>query len=324
MSCFNPLPAWRGSVNKDSGKRSIVFNRASAKVAGSEMSLPCGRCDGCLLDRSRSWALRCVHESELYSRNCFLTLSFDDKHLPEDGCINVRDLQLFMKRLRKAYPGDKIRFFACGEYGENFGRPHYHMCLFNFDFDDKVLWSVRNGNRLYVSESLNRIWGFGYCVIGEVTFDSAAYVARYVLKKVGGADADLHYVDSDSGFIRHREFITMSRGGRGTGLGGIGKPWYDKFKSDIYPSGFAVLKGTKVPLPKFYDGLYEVDDPAGYAALKAKRLSRIKHLTPLIDRLDGKSDFVVDSTPDRLRVKEICKKVKVKMLIRPMEGPNED
>lgn len=319
MSCFNPLPAWRGSINSKSGKRSIVFNRQSSKVFGSEMSLPCGRCDGCLLDRSLSWALRCVHESELYCRNCFITLTFDDKHLPEDGCIDVRHLQLFLKRLRKRFSDVKFRFFACGEYGSNFGRPHYHMCLFNLDFDDKVLYSIRNENRLYVSQTLTDVWGQGFAVIGDMTFDSAAYVARYVLKKVGGEDAVDHYVDKDSGFIRHREFITMSRGGRGKGLGGIGKPWYDKYKGDLFPHGYAVVKGAKVAVPKFYDSLYEHEDPVGFGDLKARRKARIDHLVPLVDRLAGKSDFVRDSTPDRLAVREFCKKSAIKSLVRPLE-----
>lgn len=315
MPCYSPLQAWRGSLN-ESGKRSIVFKRSAAKKFGSEISLPCGQCIGCRLERSRQWAMRCVHESELYDRNCFVTLTYDEKHLPKDGSVKVRDFQLFMKKLRKAYPEDRIRFFHCGEYGEKNLRPHYHACLFNFDFDDKVLWSVRNGNRLYVSDSLCHIWGNGLCVIGDVTFDSAAYVARYIMKKVTGDDADKHYQG------RSPEYVTMSRGCKKIGTGGIGKGWFDKFKSDIYPSDFAVVRGVKVHPPKFYDRLFELECPDQFSVIKERRLSRLKHLTPLIDRLAGKSDFIEDVTPSRLKVKEVVKRSKIKSLVRNWEDSN--
>lgn len=310
MPCYSPLQAWRGSVGP-SGKRSVVFVKARAKGFASELSLPCGQCIGCRLERSRQWAMRCVHESELYERNCFLTLTYDDTHLPKNGSVDVRDFQLFMKRLRKAYSSDRIRFFHCGEYGERLGRPHYHACLFNFDFDDKVLWSIRNGNSLYRSDSLDRIWGQGHAVIGDVTFDSAAYVARYIMKKITGNDSEAHYDG------RRPEYITMSR------RPGIGRGWYDKYKGDIYPVDFAVVRGVKVRPPKFYDGLYELENAVDFERLKKKRVSRVVHLVPLIDRLAGKSDFVKDCTPDRLKVKEFVKKDKIKSLIRPMEGLHE-
>lgn len=315
MPCYSPLQAWRGGFSA-SGKRSIVFRRAQAALAGSELALPCGQCIGCRLERSRQWAMRCLHESELYEMNCFITLTYDDAHLPKNGSVDVREFQLFMKRLRKEF-GDGIRFFHCGEYGEKFQRPHYHACLFNFDFADKVFWQERNGNKLYISDDLNRIWGLGHAIIGDVTFESAAYVARYICKKITGDDAKAHYGD------RSPEYVTMSRGSKKLGTGGIGKGWYDKYKSDIYPSDFAVIRGSKMRPPKYYDGLYEIDNPRLFAGLKSRRVSRIRHLVPLIDRLAGKSDFVFDSTPDRLRVKEFVKKDKVKSLYRPMEASND-
>lgn len=316
MSCYLPLVAWRGPPNA-SGKRSVVFKRSLGNF-GSELSLPCGQCIGCRLERSRQWAMRCLHESSLYDMNCFVTLTYDEVNLPDDGCISVRAVQLFMKRLRKAYPDNRIRFFLCGEYGDNFGRPHYHVLLFNFDFVDKYLWSVKNDNKLYRSESLERVWPYGHALIGDVTFDSAAYVARYVMKKVTGDLADDHYVDKDSGFIRTPEFVTMSR------RPGIGRGWFDKYKADAYPSDFLVVNGTKVRPPKFYDGLYELDNPVDYERLKAKRVSNVVHIVPLIDRLAGKSDFVRDCTPDRLVVKEEVKKSRIKSLVRPLEAGNAD
>jgi len=223
MPCYHPLQGWRGNVGV-SGKRSVVFRAPSRKGAES-IVLPCGQCWGCRLERSRRWAMRCVHESELYQDNCLLTLTFDPAHLPVNGSVCVRDLQLFMKRLRKAYTDIRIRFFACGEYGEKFFRPHYHLLLFNFDFADKYrVEDTPTGFPQFMSESLSKIWGFGRATIGAVTFESAAYVARYIMKKVTGDAAASHYDG------RKSEFIVMSR------RPGIGRGFYDKFKSDMYPS----------------------------------------------------------------------------------------
>lgn len=312
-ACYYPLTAYRGSVSKVTGKRSVVFNSRDAKVFASELPLPCGRCIGCKLERSRQWAIRCVHESELYDDNCFLTLTYDDDHCPKDGSVDVRTFQLFMKRLRKAYPDSRIRFFHCGEYGEKFSRPHYHAIIFNFDFSDKFrIEDTRTGFPQYVSDSLTKLWGLGRCTIGDVTFESAAYVARYITKKVTGDIAVDHYNG------RKPEYITMSR------RPGIGSDWFKKFKGDVYPSDNVVVRGTRMRPPKYYDSLLEEEFPSEFSAVKSKRIDGVVHYTSLIDRLAGKADFVKNSTPDRLSVREAVKRAKIKSLIRPMEGQNED
>ena len=106
----------------------------------------------------------------------FITLTYDDAHLPYNQSLSVRDFQLFMKRLRKEF-GSGVRFFHCGEYGEKTGRPHYHAILFNCDFKDKKIHTVRNGHRVYVSQQLNDIWGNGLTEIGSVTFESAGLIS---------------------------------------------------------------------------------------------------------------------------------------------------
>ena len=160
---------------------------ASPPARGAEpCTIPCGKCIGCRLAHSRQWAVRCVHEASLHERNCFLTLTFDDAHLPVSGSVSVRDVQLFLKRLRKAlsYQNIKIRFFACGEYGDKNLRPHYHLILFNYDFsDDRQLLRQTPYGPLYISDFLFRLWPYGFHTIGNVTFKSCAYVARYVTKK---------------------------------------------------------------------------------------------------------------------------------------------
>ena len=153
MPCFHPITAYYSRVENPSGKRSLVFNSDKALV-DVPMQVPCGRCIGCRLDRSRDWALRCVHEASLYEFNCFITLTFDDSKLPTcndcrkvESCVanrdagsslRVCDFQNFMKRLRQFVAPVKIKFFHCGEYGAKLSRPHHHACLFGYDFPDKV------------------------------------------------------------------------------------------------------------------------------------------------------------------------------------------
>jgi len=259
MPCYKPLTAWRSRKLNEKGKRGITFD-LSKGLSDHPLSIACGSCTGCRLERSRQWALRCVHEASLYEDNCFVTLTYEDQYLKNDRSLSIRDTQLFLKRLRKEFSSRKVRFFLCGEYGEGTKRPHYHACLFNLAFPDRVLWSVRNGNRLYTSETLNRLWGFGYCVIGDVTFESAAYVARYIMKKVTGVEADDYYKE------RQAEFVTMSR------RPGIARSWYESFKGDLFPSDFLVLKGKKVPIPKYYNRLFESDSPEEYAHIKNARV----------------------------------------------------
>lgn len=257
------------------------------------VTLPCGQCIGCRLERSRQWAVRCVHESQLYESNCFITLTYRDECLPPGGSLVKEDFQRFMKRLRKEY-GEGIRYFHCGEYGEKFSRPHYHACLFNFDFADRVLFKDRGGVRLYVSESLSRLWPFGFATVGDVTFESAAYVARYITKKITGDQADNHYGG------RLPEYITMSR------RPGIGKPWLEKFSSDVYPSDHVVLRGRVMRPPKYYDGVFELTDPETFRSVVRKRLAAIQS-----------SEW--NQTPDRLAVREAVQLAKFRMLKRGYE-----
>lgn len=275
MACYHPLTGWRAREPSPSGKYRVVFTIKEAFL-DLPITIPCGQCVGCRLERSRQWAIRCMHEASLYSDNSFITLTFDDTSLETvapDHSLNVRHFQLFMKKLRKKY-GQGIRFYHCGEYGETYGRPHYHACLFNFDFPDKQRFRVDRGNTTYTSAILNDLWGHGFCLIGDVTFQSAAYVARYIMKKVNGDAAGSHYqyIHPISGEIidRSPEYTTMSR------RPGIGKNWLDKYMYDIYPSDFVVLNNKKMRPPKFYDNQFEIAFPEDYAILKSDRKRSLK------------------------------------------------
>lgn len=312
MPCYKPLQAWYGKDKTSNGKNSIVFTPTDARDPDSPIELPCGQCVGCRLERSRQWAVRCMHEAELHDDNCFITLTFNDDALSKRAfpeSLDVRDFQLFMKRLRKKY-GSGIRFFHCGEYGEKYGRPHYHACLFGFDFPDKQLFSINNGQRLYISESLQKLWPYGFATIGSVTFESAAYVARYIMKKITGDMAVEHYcvgVDTDTGemLLKKPEYTTMSR------REGIGKGWFEKYHKDVYPHDYVVVNGKKCKPPRYYDKLlaemdlgeldYEIDD------IKAKRY---------YDALEHTDN----NTPERLAVREEIQLRKLNQLPRIIDN----
>lgn len=210
-----------------------------------------------------------MHESQLHALNSFVTLTYDDEHLPPFASLNYRDFQLFLKRLRKAHaPKGRIRFFMCGEYGE-LGRPHYHAILFGIAFKDLRVWSSRSGTDLWTSEACDRLWRLGRCIIGQVTMQSAGYVARYSLKKITGDLADAHYrvVDPATGETAQRvpEFARMSL------KPGIGAEWLRRYQRDVYPTGITIHEGRKQKAPRFYDRKFEVADPDQFDELKADR-----------------------------------------------------
>ncbi len=279
MPCFHPLEGFRDPSG------GFVFARH--KSIGLAMRLPCGRCIGCKLERSRQWAVRCMHEASLHEDTSFITLTYDDEHVPRFGSLLMDDWQKFFKRLRRR--AGKVRFFGCGEYGEVSSRPHYHACLFGLDFPDKVLWTTRGGHDVYRSPLLESVWTYGQSEIGSLTFESAAYVARYCTKKVTGSKAEAHYacVDPETGEMSSRlpEFSTMSR------RPGIGAGWFDLFSDEVYPSDEVIVNGVTAKPPRFYDRLYESKDPRGHEdVISVRRHSRRPE----------------DETAERLRVREVC------------------
>ena len=206
----------------------------------------------------------------MYDENCFITLTYSDENLPWDGSLRKTDFQKFMKRLRKHYDEKTIRYFHCGEYGEQTLRPHYHALLFNHDFDDRELWSERDGISVYRSETLERIWPLGQSTIGELNFETAAYTARYCMKKITGKN--LEKIDPETGLkpyermhVQTGELITVQPEYVSMSLKpGIGKTWYDEFKADCYPSDFITHKGRKFRVPKYYDKLYNRKIPKAW------------------------------------------------------------
>lgn len=274
MSCFHPLRAWK-TGSSSTGKAVLSFNKGGGP--SGEVLLPCGQCVGCRLERARQWAVRCMHEAELYSQNCFITLTYDEAHLPKSGSLDVAEWQRFMKRLRK-HVGGGVRFYHCGEYGEQFGRPHYHALLFGYDFSDKVLLKEVGGVKLFTSETLSKLWGKGFATCGAVTMESAAYVARYVMKKITGEAAAEHYGG------RKPEYTTMSR------RPGVGRAWFEKFSGDVFPSDEVIVNGRSCKPPRYYDNLLEKAMPEMLEAVKRERVKEGNKLVPVVvdEKWDGK------------------------------------
>lgn len=204
----------------------------------------------------------------------------------------MRDFQTFMKRLRKRFSDKKVRYFHCGEYGEKYGRPHYHACLFGVDFPDKSVWREHNDQRYYVSATLSDLWTHGHSTIGEVTFESAAYVARYITKKVTGDRAAEYYEG------RKPEYVTMSR------RPGIAHNWFEKYKSDVFPRDEVIVRGKSVPPPKFYLQKLSAEE------LEAVKLQRHRNTVEKIS---------ADNSHARLIVREEVHELKAEQLKRSYE-----
>ena len=219
-----------------------------------------------------------------------------------------------MRRLRNSQ-GPNIRFFGCGEYGDDFGRPHYHAILFNYKPTDLRQWKKNNEDQwVYTSRQLDKIWGLGYTYIGEATFKSAAYTARYILKKINGMQTESHYktIDPDTGEITQKlqEFTRQSLGDKETG--GIGKTWYDKYgDSDAHNHDQIILAGRKYPVPRYYDKILEERDPARYDRIRRERLRNARQ-------------HADNNTPARLKVRARIQEKKTQRLLRDQHDKGLD
>lgn len=297
MPCYHPITLYRSTQgpNPETGKVPLV----SFRHGRGSVRVPCGRCIGCRLERSRQWAIRCSHEMQMHERNIFVTFTYRDDQLTYGGASHAilipRHLTLFWKRLRKQY-GSDIRYFACGEYGDKSNRPHYHAIIFGHDFEDKVYHSTKNHNVLYTSHNLDYLWSHGTCLIGDATFESAAYVARYVLKKRLGDTAETYEQEGIT-----PEFVRMSR------RPGIGSNWLDKYESDVYPNDFVITRnGLKIKPPKYYNSKYELTHPLIMEDIKLLRQAKA-------------DENWQESEPERLRIKERVKLAQTNTLHRSLD-----
>ncbi len=301
MTCFRPLGGFQSAAT---GK---LTPRQDPGLNTPYIQVPCGGCIGCRLDRSRSWAIRAVHEASLCDEASFLTLTYDEEQLPADGSLHKIHFQKFIRSLRQKLSPEPVRFFMCGEYGEATRRPHYHALIFGHSFPDKIHWATtRHGNKLYRSGLLEKTWTKGNSLIGDVSFQSAGYIARYTMKKITGAAAAEYYrgdtCDPDTGEIIDRlpEYNQMSL------KPGLGRAWFDQYSSDVYPDDFVVIEGKQHKPPRYYDKLLEISNPKLHLEMKERRKAYA-------------ASHDADSHSKRLAVREICALSRAKQLIRPLE-----
>lgn len=229
---------------------------------GIPTEVPCGHCVGCRKEQARQWATRCMHEASMHAESCFITLTYSGDHLPDPPTLSKREHQLFLKKLRRRLSPRKISFFLCGEYGDLYGRPHYHAIIFGWWPQDAVPWKkAADGSQLYVSSTLSNCWGFGFTSVGAVTFGSALYVAAYVVKKQLKLDSDpgaYTWLDPESGELvcLEPEYAVSSR------RPAIGKRWLERYgESDAYRHDKVVSRGVESALPRYYDKQLAKVDP---------------------------------------------------------------
>ncbi len=304
MPCFFPLHGFK-DVNGG-----LTFKKTHIKL-----QVACGQCLGCRLERTLVWGMRIVHEAHLHENNhgnCFVTLTYrsrdectpkqlrDGHYVPKDYSLNKAHFQKFIKRLRKHFP-QKIKYFHCGEYGEEGRRPHYHACMFNCSFDDLEHFKECEGINTYTSANLARLWQYGFCTVGELNFATASYTAGYILKKITGKKAEDEYLRNDEygvAFWVLAPYITMSLGRKAPG--GIGADFYEKYKSDFFPSDESPVPGKGIirKVPRYYQNLYADMSPEGMEKIKAVRQA-------------FREAHAADYTPERMMDKFTCAKARI-------------
>ena len=305
MPCYHPLVAAR----KAEGGVAVLRAKKHCPLDVGEFVVPCGQCIGCRNDKAKQWAVRCLHEANMAREDgyesSFLTLTYADHNLPEDGSLDPNDHKEFVNKLkcrlhRRENRG--IRYYMCGEYGEKLGRPHFHYLIFGYGFPDKRKHRVHKGQQYYISEELQKLWPYGHSLVGHVTVESAGYTARYVMKKQTGQAAVQHYVNDD-GVVLHPEFSRMSL------KPGIGASWFAKYgESDVYDSGdFIVIKGRRYSTPRYYDKLLE--------RLDVEKLAEVKDA-----RRSSAEEYASNNSYERLLVRKEVHQRRINRLTRGYEN----
>lgn len=362
MTCYHPLKRWIiGYDKKDFADTKEIAKVTSYSVNELEINgkkytnwqeIPCGKCIGCRLAYSKTWAMRCMLEAKDHENNEFVTLTYDEEHVPkckyridtetgevkeinEVNTLYFEHLKKFMKDLRRYieyhaeepkpkredyknnedYQKDKekwekkylIRYYACGEYGseKKTMRPHFHAIIYNLNLKDKKIDELsKKGSIQFKSEMLEKIWGKGRVRTSPVNYETCAYVARYIMKKVKGKEA-VEFFESTG---RTLEATRMSR------MPGIGRKYYDKNKDKIYECDEIWLKNKYGALPmkppRYYDNLYDLEEPEKMEQIKEQRKKIAEEIEK--SRLE---ETGIDKL-DYLKQKEEHKKEQIKRLKR--------
>jgi len=276
MPCTRPVKAYRSP----NGKISLKLSDTYTDLDYSIIEVNCMRCFDCRMRHASGWTTRMVHEASLHTHplshpdagapnNAFVTLTYDEASLPEDRGLNVRDMQLFFKRLRRS--GLTFSYLYCGEYGSLRGRPHYHVIFFGQDFSHDREYRGKNakGFPIWHSQTLSDEWPYGFHEIGEFAPQNAAYTAQYTLKKQNDLDdpSSLFRYDADEeyGWSVLPPFVLTSKNPA------IAKNWIKANWRDVYPIDRVILNGREVRPPRFYDRWMEKHQASVWNTVKLNR-----------------------------------------------------
>lgn len=265
------------------------------------MMVPCGKCRGCRLDHARDFMVRLYNEARMTENSCVVNLSYDDEHIPENGTLLKSDYQKFLKLLRKRVYPDKIRYFLCGEYGDRFGRCHWHIIVYGINMYDSRVFNghVPDGKGHFVVNC--NCWDKGRVVVDKFSIESASYIARYTMKKVNGHTKDWY---DEKGILP--EFIAMST------KPGIGFSWMEKYKDDILTHDFIVVNGQKYRVPRYYFNKLGIKNTIGYELKQAqKHQDRLDELS----RMDFKTwvtEAIRDEQKRQQKLREDRKYMEIK------------
>lgn len=292
-TCPNYM-VWNGQYTNDDKPKLLFighhqYNKMLEVQSLPFIQVPCGKCLECRIQHARSWADRCVLEAKKSpDRNYFITLTYDDDHLPERNSLDPDDMTKFIKRLRKHFKDVKIKYFYCGEYGDKSFRPHYHILLFNCPLNDlSYNFQVYDGERyinhlrpenkgdLLFSRLIYDLWQnpkkghLGMISVARFNYDTAAYVSQYVTKKCN-PNNDRLYKELNI----YPEFLRMSKG--------LGADYFHQH-DDIHYTGHVIVpcdgEAHIVSVPRYFDKLFikkygdDVFDPIRIKRLK-KRFER--------------------------------------------------
>lgn len=287
MPCYTPLEAWR-----QGGSTALTFDhrdrlRSDLSPYSSVMLLPCGRCIGCLLDRSLSWAVRCEHEAQFHQDNWFLTLTFSDEYLPGDFSLRSWHLQDFWKRVRNQleleadffdgpfFEAPRMKYYAAGEYGSENFRPHYHAIVFGLplkSLGDLSYHASSNKFTLYRSTWLERLWPWGFSAVSEMSFETAAYVARYCTKKVFSQNENY----AEVGILPERAWMSK----------GLGREWYERYKFETWRDDYIInSRGKRMGVPRTYLRWLEAEDLNSAQAIRRERQLEVDERIQILDNL---------------------------------------
>lgn len=281
MRCTSPR-----TVGFKADGKSLAWSPREINKELATFQLPCGKCIDCRLEYSRQWAIRCIHEAQMYEKNSFITLTYDDQHLKSPK-LEYSDFQKFMKKLRKVQD-EHIGMFVTGEYGDKTKRPHWHAIIFNWSPSDGVhKYTNYRGDRVFESETLTNLWGNGIAEFGSVTIHSAGYCARYAAKKLGHGRDGTH------------DFNPISKK---SSKYAIGKKWLEKYWPDVFNYGEVVLKdGTSTSIPRYYEKWFKENHPKEFL----EYLQNVK--IPKIAKAQEKSDKEIQEWFENLYQRELNK-----------------